>query len=136
MSHPTVSMRSTMSFPVMVLLTTDSELSAQFHECLTSSYELHVCATLQQAATLLQESSPQGCVADFRSIIGGGHAEARFLEVVREASPALRLAVLSSSPSPEPVDRYCTCHDIPQFHGRIDAREVAEALAPQLPKAE
>src|SRR5690606_446691 len=76
--------RLRMSPPVIVLISTDPAIAAEVTEKMADRVEWQVCRTLKEALDTLDQQRAWGFLYDLRQMIGGGHAEERFLELVAE----------------------------------------------------
>jgi DNA-binding NtrC family response regulator len=122
-----------MPLPLIVLLSSDADLATRLNEPLSSRFRVIVCDTLKHAVGVFDDASVWGCVADFRQILGGGHAEERFLEIVRHRSPDLELVVLTSLRCPEPIERHCACNPGARFADPLAVDTITEHLEQRAP---
>lgn len=93
-----------------MLMSADDVLIQGLRADLNPDIELIVCHTLKEASETLHQRQVWGCLGDFRTIIVGGHAEERILEMTHARSPEVAMWVLTAQPCPEPIERFSACH--------------------------
>lgn len=79
---------------------------------LPAALEVVRCRSLKDAAEALAQKQIWGCLADFRSIVVGGHAEERYLEMLHGRFPDAHLWLAVGRPCPEPIERFSACHQV------------------------
>lgn len=129
----------------LLLLSSDDHWTQGVAERLIPGIEAVHCRSLKDAAEALAQHQVWGCLADFRTIVVGGHAEERFLEMVHGRFPEAGLWLATTQPCPEPIERFCACHQVVRLttttpdvvsdliNGRLQA-EVAAPVVANTPK--
>ena len=127
-----------MSETCLILLSPDDQWSQGIIERLIPGIEAIHCRSLKDAAEVMVQRRVWGCLADFRTIIVGGHAEERFLEMLHGKFPEAQLWLATPQLCPEPIDRFSACHPVVRLtvHASelvcdaINNRRQAEVEAP------
>ncbi len=96
----------------LILLSSDDQWSQGIIEGLMPGIKVIPCRSLKDAAEALPQHPVWGCLADFRTIIVGGHAEERFLEMLHGRFPDSRLWLATPQLCPEPIERFSACHAV------------------------
>jgi DNA-binding NtrC family response regulator len=116
-----------MPLSLVVLASRDSS----FHQALEAALQCEITLTDDIGRAIGFAADADGlCVIDLRPVISGGHLEAHRLEGVLDATPGLRLAIITADPCPEPLDRLCVCRGLTRISGPSAAKDLAESLRP------
>ena len=132
-----------MSETSLILLSPDDQWSQGIIERLIPGIEAIHCRSLKDAAEIMAQQPVWGCLADFRTIIVGGHAEERFLEMLHGKFPEAQLWLATPHLCPEPIDRFSACHPVVRLtvstpelvSDAINNRRQAEVEAPMVAAA-
>lgn len=95
-----------------MLMSADDALIQGLRATLNPDIELLVCRTLKEASETLYQRQLWGCLGDFRTIIVGGHAEERILELTQGRFSDIAMWILTAEPCPEPIERFSACHSV------------------------
>lgn len=127
-----------------MLMSADDGLIQGLREGLNPDIEVVVCHTLKEASETLHQRQLWGCLGDFRTIIVGGHAEERILELTHTRFPDAAMWLLTAEPCPEPIERFSACHRVTRLETSSanlianlinDRRQAEVALPAPLPIA-
>lgn len=101
-----------MTTPMLLIVSPESAGLESALAARAGDVTLQLIKTLGQAAALVEQTSPWGCVLDVRQTLVGGHAEERFLEFIQQRHPAAKIWILSTPVCAEPIERFCACHPV------------------------
>ncbi len=131
-----------MSETCLILLSNDDQWTQGITDRLVAGIEVIRCQSLKDAAEALAQHHVWGCLADFRTIVVGGHAEERFLELLHGKFPEAHLWLKTPQECPEPIERFSACHPVVRMTATtaelvaetINNQRLAEIEAPQTPE--
>jgi DNA-binding NtrC family response regulator len=126
-----------MPAPCLLLLSPDDVLAHSVGQALAPDIEVIRCVSLKDAAEAMTQRKIWGCLGDFRQTAVGGHAEERFLEMLTGRSPDAIMWLATSQPCPEPIERFCACHqvqrvssvELPNLSAQIKTRHLSATPA-------
>ncbi|MBI3866575.1 MAG: sigma-54-dependent Fis family transcriptional regulator [Planctomycetia bacterium] len=120
--------------PISALLfTCDAPLAEQFAEVLPESLSWHVVPEAAQLLADVRSHAPQAVVFDFRTVPGGGHAEAGLLDLLSQLPGDRKLIVLASGECPEPLERQMACSAAVIVREPLDVETMTALLLPVVP---
>jgi DNA-binding NtrC family response regulator len=125
-------LRIAMSLPTL-MLTHDAVLAEGLAGRVPQSLSLHVVSEAAQLMTRVREQAPAIVVLDFRTVLGGGHLEARLLEELGRLPSAPQLIVMASGSGPEPLERQIACCESVVLREPVGVDDVAALLEEYVP---
>lgn len=117
-----------MAHPVLVVLSRDHELIAQFPGWLAGRADVRACDNLEELLDVARWIEPTAIVADFRRVHPGGLHEQQMLEAIQARLPSVRVALLTQEDCPEPLARRALHDQLPLVRGRVDRQAVLRAF--------
>ena len=115
-----------MSLPTVGILTREFETVNRLAAHVEETHQLQRYEKLELLISYVVKDRPEMLILDFRIPSRGGHLEDRAVETLLNVLPDCQLAILTSEPCPETIERRIACHGLKRFKEPVDWKGLLE----------